>query len=107
MLYRRVADAVARAAGQGSRPVVLSGDCTTSLGIVAGLQHAGLDPGIVWFDAHGDLQTLETTASGYLGGLPLRILAGYRPELIAGRPGAAAGPGAPDRASRRPRPGSS
>jgi arginase len=84
VLYRPVADAVARAVGDGRRPVVLSGDCTTSLGIVAGLQHAGLDPGIVWFDAHGDVQTLETTASGYLGGLPLRLLAGYRPELIAG-----------------------
>jgi len=83
-LYRRVADAVARAAGGGTRPVVVSGDCTTSLGIVAGLQRAGLDPGIVWFDAHGDVQTPETTASGYLGGMPLRLLAGYRPELIAG-----------------------
>jgi arginase len=82
-LYRRVADAVARAAGDGSRPVVVSGDCTTSLGIVAGLQRAGLDPGIVWFDAHGDVQTPETTASGYLGGMPLRLLAGYRPGLIA------------------------
>jgi arginase len=40
-------------------------------------------PGIVWLDAHGDLQTLETTTSGYLGGMPLRILVGYRPELIA------------------------
>ena len=29
------------------------------------------------------MQTLETTASGYLGGLPLRLLTGYRPELIA------------------------
>ena len=29
------------------------------------------------------MQTLETTASGYLGGLPLRLLAGYRPRLIA------------------------
>ena len=66
-----------------TRPVVVSGDCTTSLGIVAGLQRAGLDPGIVWFDAHGDVQTPETTASGYLGGMPLRLLAGYRPELIA------------------------
>lgn len=43
--------------------------------------------GIVWFDAHGDVQTLETTASGYLGGLPPRLLAGYRPELIADRLG--------------------
>jgi arginase len=83
-LYRLVAAAVADAAGHGARPVVISGDCTTSLGIVAGLQRAGLDPGIVWFDAHGDVQTPETTASGYLGGMPLRLLAGYRPELIAG-----------------------
>jgi arginase len=80
-LYHRVADAVAAAAG--SRPVVLSGDCPTALGTVAGLQRAGIDPAIVWFDAHGDVQTLETTASGYLGGLPLRLLVGYRPGLIA------------------------
>jgi arginase len=78
-LYQRVADAVAGS----SRPVVLSGDCTTALGTVAGLQRAGIDAAIVWFDAHGDVQTLETTASGYLGGLPLRLLVGYRPELIA------------------------
>jgi arginase len=62
---------------------VISGDCSTALGTMAGLQHAGLDPAVVWFDAHADVQTLETTTSGYLGGLPLRILAGYRPELIA------------------------
>jgi arginase len=82
-LYRLVSDAVSDAAGHGARPVVVSGDCTTALGTVAGLQRAGIDPGIVWFDAHGDVQTLETTASGYLGGLPLRLLVGYRPELIA------------------------
>jgi arginase family enzyme len=34
-----------------------------------------VDPGIVWFDAHGDVQTLETTASANLGGPPLRLLA--------------------------------
>jgi arginase len=83
VLYSGVADAVADAAGQSACPVVVSGDCTTSLGTVAGLQHAGIDAGIVWLDAHGDVQTLETTASGYLGGLPLRLLIGYRPELIA------------------------
>ena len=82
-LYRLVADAVASTVRHGSRPVVLSGDCTTALGTVTGLQRAGIDAGIVWFDAHGDVQTLETTASGYLGGLPLRLLTGYRPELIA------------------------
>jgi arginase len=84
-LYSRVARAVA--AGAEGPMVIESGDCTTALGAVAGLQDAGVDPAIVWFDAHGDVQTLETTASGYLGGLPLRLLAGYRPELIADRLG--------------------
>lgn len=86
-LYEGVADAVAGEARRGNCPVVVSGDCTTSIGTMAGLQRAGMDAGIVWLDAHGDVQTLETTASGYLGGLPLRLLVGYRPELIADRLG--------------------
>lgn len=92
-LYTAVADAVAASARDGGHPVVVSGDCTTALGTVSGLQRAGLDPGIVWIDAHGDLQTLETTASGYLGGLPLRLLTGYRPELIADKLGLRPVPG--------------
>jgi arginase len=87
VLYSAVGQAVAGTARRGSVPVVVSGDCTTSLGIVAGLQQDGADPGVVWFDAHGDVQTLETTTSGYLGGLPLRLLMGYRPELIGARLG--------------------
>ncbi len=82
-LYGEVSRRIAAVVRAGGRPVVMSGDCTTSLGIVAGLQHAGVDPAIVWFDAHGDVQTPETTATGYVGGMPLRILVGYRPELIA------------------------
>jgi arginase len=84
-LSELVAVQVAAAAGAGRPVTVVSGDCLTALGTVAGLQRAGVAPGVVWFDAHGDVQTLETTASGYLGGLPLRVLTGYRPELIAER----------------------
>jgi arginase len=87
VLYGAVAGAVAEAAGRGDLPFVVSGDCATALGTVAGLQRTGEVAGIVWFDAHGDVQTLETTASGYLGGLPLRLLVGYRPELAAARLG--------------------
>ena len=83
VLYEQVATTVADAVRLGGSPAVVSGDCMTSLGTVRGLQRAGLEPAIVWFDAHGDVQTLETTTSGYIGGLPLRILVGYRPELIA------------------------
>jgi arginase len=81
-LYDVLADAVSGVAASG--PVrVVSGGCNASAGVVAGLQRAGLDPVVVWFDAHGDVQTLETTASGYPGGIALRLLVGYRPELIA------------------------
>lgn len=86
-LYPSVAREVARTARTGSVPTVVSGDCTVSLGTVAGLQQAGIDPAVVWFDAHGDVQTLETTASGYIGGMPVRVLVGYRPELISDRIG--------------------
>jgi arginase len=79
-LYESVAVAVRQAEPP---PIVVSGDCMNSIGITAGLQRAGIDPAIVWFDAHGDVQTLETTTSGYLGGMALRLLLGYRPELLA------------------------
>lgn len=90
-LYAEVADTVADDIRAGGIPLVMSGDCMVSQAIVAGIQRAhdggGAGPSVVWFDAHGDVQTLETTASGYLGGMPLRMLAGYRPELLADRLG--------------------
>src|SRR5688500_4911382 len=61
-IHQRVAQEVEAA---GPLPIVMTGDCTAAAGILAGVQRRGLDPAIVWFDAHGDVQTLETTASGY------------------------------------------
>jgi arginase len=78
-------DAVARAvAASAEPPVVVSGDCLVALGVVAGVQRAGVEPSIVWFDAHGDVHTLETTTSGYLGGLSLRLVLGAHADLVAG-----------------------
>jgi len=91
-LYGAVADAVEQEVRAGQATTVVSGDCMVSIGMAAGMQRAGVHPAIVWFDAHGDLQTLETTTSGYLGGLALRHLLGYRPELLAGRLGLRATP---------------
>lgn len=82
-LYDSVAGAVERTTRPDAAVTVVSGDCTVSIGMLAGLQRAGLDASVVWFDAHGDLQTLETTTSGYLGGMALRFLLGYRPDRIA------------------------
>lgn len=77
------ADQIAAAIGGGGRTTVLSGDCLVAMCALAGAQRAGLDPGVVWFDAHGDVHTLDTTTSGYLGGLSLRLILGAHPELLA------------------------
>lgn len=72
-LYDKVAAMVAAA----TEPVVVvSGDCTTSVATVTGLQRRGLRPGIVWIDAHGAFHTAKTTRTGYLGGMALAILTG-------------------------------
>lgn len=76
-LYQQVADAVARAVPSSEPVTVVSGDCTTSLAVLTGLQRAGLDPGVVWLDAHGDFNTPETTESGYVGGMPLAVAVGH------------------------------
>ena len=46
------------------------------LAVMAGLQRAGIEPLLIWFDAHGDFNTWETTPSGFLGGMPLAMIAG-------------------------------
>lgn len=60
----------------GRRPVSIAGDCCTAIGVLAGLQRAGVNPFLIWFDAHGDFNTPETTPSGFLGGMPLAMIAG-------------------------------
>ena len=56
------------------RPLVVGGCCCAHIGAVEGLstQHERL--AVVWFDAHGDLNTPETSPSGNLWGMPLRML---------------------------------
>ncbi len=76
IVHRALADLVAASLGAGRRPVSIAGDCCTAIGVAAGLQRAGLDCRLIWFDAHGDFNTPETTPSGFLGGMPLAMLAG-------------------------------
>jgi arginase len=69
LVSRHVASAVDR----GAFPLVLSGNCFCSLGIVAGV---GRDLGVVWLDAHPDFNTAEATTSGFADGMGLAILTG-------------------------------
>jgi arginase len=90
------AAAVSPVVAAGAVPVVFSGDCLVAGGVVAGAQRAGADPGVVWFDAHGDVHTLESSTSGYLGGLSLRVLTGAHADRYAD--GFGLRPVAPERA---------
>jgi arginase len=78
-----VANQVAAAVGTGRTTTVISGDCLVGIATLAGVQRAGIDPALIWFDAHGDVHTLETTTSGYLGGLSLRLALGAHADLLA------------------------
>lgn len=95
-LYGQVADAVAAHVRSGACPTVVSGDCLTALGALAGIQRAGVDPAVVWLDAHGDLHTLASSTSGYLGGTALRMALGADTDKLTGPLGAR--PVAEDRA---------
>jgi arginase family enzyme len=56
------------------RPLVLGGCCCAHIGAVEGLAARNSSMGLVWFDAHGDLNTPESSPSGNLWGMPLRML---------------------------------
>ncbi len=61
--------------------LVLEGDCTHAVGAIGGLAQAKGPPGVVWFDAHGDLNTMETTTTGFLGGMPYAVALGLGLEI--------------------------
>jgi arginase len=88
--YPRLAAAVAEAAATGKRPVSVAGDCCATIAVIAGLQRAGINPTLIWLDAHGDFNDWTTTPSGFLGGMPLAMMVGRGdqtlPESVGLRP---------------------
>ncbi|HEX6372363.1 MAG TPA: arginase family protein [Longimicrobium sp.] len=73
-LAARLADRVRAARAQGALPIVLAGNCASAIGTLSGLYDAA--PAIVWLDAHADLNTPETSRSGFLDGMALAIATG-------------------------------
>lgn len=69
-------------------PLVIGGDHAIAIGTISGVaahHHFALESkqiGLIWFDAHADMNTPETTPSGNIHGMPLAVLLGYgAPEL--------------------------
>lgn len=80
----QLADQVAAVAIEGGFPLVLGGDHSLSVGSIGGVLRVLSDVGVVWFDAHGDFNTPETTPSGNVHGMTLAALTGLGPtELVA------------------------
>lgn len=79
-----IARAVADAQSTGSIPIVLAGNCISTVGALAGLRDA---PGVAWFDAHGDLNTPETSTTGFIDGMAAATALGWcLPEITAALP---------------------
>lgn len=79
-LQRRVAGVVRAARQRGRLVLVASGNCNSALGTVAGIDDASTT--VLWFDAHGDFNTPDTTRSGFFDGMCGAMLTGRGwPEL--------------------------
>ena len=72
-LAAQVSTAVRTAREAGEFPLILAGNCGVALGVVAGL---GKTPPVLWFDAHGDYNTPETTIGGFLDGMSVATMSG-------------------------------
>ncbi len=81
-LYKPLAQTVAAQVKKGDRPISVAGDCCTTIAVLGGLQRAGLNPTLIWLDAHGDFNTWQTTPSNFLGGMPLAMLVGRGDQTL-------------------------
>lgn len=76
-LQRSVAKALTAAQEAGQVPLVLAGNCNTTLGVLASLTATGRRVGLVWLDAHADFNTPELDSSGSLDGQALAMAVGH------------------------------
>jgi arginase len=78
----RVAEQVEGARSDGLLPLVLGGDHSIAMGTLSGLAASGVG-GVLWLDAHGDLNTPVTTPTGNVHGMPLAAVLGICGEAFA------------------------
>jgi len=85
---RDVADAVAGAAGPGLLPLVVGGDCTITLGVVAGLRRGHPDVGLVYVDGDTDVEVPDSGGSGIFDSMGVSHLLGRGAPELTGLGGA-------------------
>ena len=77
-LCKRVSDAM----DEGRFPLVLGGDHSIAIGTIAGVAQHKKNLGVIWFDAHGDINTEETSPSGNVHGMPAAVCLGFGHERL-------------------------
>ncbi|QDI92922.1 arginase [Salicibibacter halophilus] len=70
-------------------PLVFGGDHSIAIGSLAGIARHYQNLGVIWYDAHGDLNTAETSPSGNIHGMPLAVSLGLGHESLTGIAGEA------------------
>ena len=68
----------------GSFPLVLGGDHSIAIGTLAGVAKHYNNLGVIWYDAHGDLNTAETSPTGNIHGMPLAVSIGLGHDELTG-----------------------
>ncbi|MCH6269665.1 arginase, partial [Neobacillus citreus] len=77
-----LAEKVDEALNEGWFPLVLGGDHSIAIGTLAGVAKHYQNLGVIWYDAHGDLNTAETSPSGNIHGMPLAVSIGLGHPLL-------------------------
>ena len=67
---------------KGGFPLVLGGDHSIAIGTLAGLSTTYKNLGVIWYDAHADLNTSETSPSGNIHGMPMAVSIGLGDEQL-------------------------
>lgn len=85
-ICRELADSTQAALGAGEFPLILGGDHSQAIGSIAGisrqLRSKGKSLGVLWVDAHTDMNTPESSPSGNIHGMPLATLLGNGPREL-------------------------
>src|ERR1700735_1894038 len=83
-----LADAVKKALDEDFTPLVLGGDHSVAVGTTAGtaahFNKKSKRIGVIWLDAHGDMNTPDSSPSGNIHGMPLASIMGYGPPELTG-----------------------
>lgn len=81
-ISKRLAGEVNAIVKKGMFPVVLGGDHSIAIGTLAGLAENYENLGVIWYDAHADMNTEETSPSGNIHGMPLAVAMGYGAKVL-------------------------